>query len=86
MCGLGLLGFELGFNLGFSKVLNDIFEGFSEGLGFRFEMGFGLGFGLDFRIVLPRFSRVFGWFSRLKKGWVFLGFLCSFRVRILRGF
>ena len=33
-----------------------------------FEMGFGLGFGVDFKIVLPKFSRIFEWFSRLKKG------------------
>ena len=31
------------------------------------------------------FPRVFGWLSRLKKGWVFLGFLDGFWVRVLKG-
>ena len=41
---------------------------------FRIFYGFG-------RIVLPRFSKDFGWFSRLKKCWVFLRFLGSFLGR-----
>ena len=28
------------------------------------------------------FPRIFGWFSRLKEGWVFLGFVDGFWVRV----